>query len=321
MSRDGEPQDPWFEKFNAQRDAMDKKLADSYRQLEDHLLAMDKQSASINAKLNAMFDDIDAKLQKLLHQSHRSKSRSSRSSCSKHGGKHERHRHPHPQEHGANHQHHLDSLCERKKPIPCKDESHIHIENKSDTPHELSEDILLSNNLTSTPLVLYFSLLGCSDNDDVLSMEMRDSTICEMSESTICESEWFHFEGISDTPRETRVVVDRSSEAISISHNLPSTSNVSSHVSIGSMDEKTPTLDKMYMVYTHDDTTPCLQDDEHAGHMELPTSTTPISKECDYKGNNIGVDDAMIPLVDMNMLSYECFTNACNILPLRQPKC
>jgi hypothetical protein len=61
-------------------------------------------------------------------------------------------------------------------------------------------------------------LLGCSDNDDVLSMEMRDSTICEMSESTICEmsesticeSECLHFEGTSDTPSETRVVVDRS---------------------------------------------------------------------------------------------------------------
>jgi hypothetical protein len=51
----------------------------------------------------------------------------------------------------------------------------------------LSEDILLSNNLTSTPLVFSSSLLGYSDNDNVLSMEMRDSTTCEMSESTICE--------------------------------------------------------------------------------------------------------------------------------------
>jgi hypothetical protein len=41
----------------------------------------------------------------------------------------------------------------------------------------LSEDILFSNNLTSTPLVLSSFLLGCSDNDDVHSMEMRDSTI------------------------------------------------------------------------------------------------------------------------------------------------
>jgi hypothetical protein len=51
----------------------------------------------------------------------------------------------------------------------------------------LSEDILLSNNLNSTPLVLSSSLLGCANNDDVLSMEMRDSTICEMSDYTICD--------------------------------------------------------------------------------------------------------------------------------------
>jgi hypothetical protein len=155
-------------------------------------------------------------------------------------GHHERHQQPHPQEYGANHQQHLDSLCERKKPIPRKDESHIHIESKSDTPHKLSEDILLSNNLTSTPLVLSSSLLGCADNDDVLSMEMRDSTICEISDSTICEisesticgSECFHFEGMSDTPSETRMVVDRSSETILISNNLPSTSSVFSHDAI-----------------------------------------------------------------------------------------
>jgi hypothetical protein len=33
------------------------------QQLDDHHLAMDKQSASINAKLTALFDDFDAKLQ------------------------------------------------------------------------------------------------------------------------------------------------------------------------------------------------------------------------------------------------------------------
>jgi hypothetical protein len=135
-------------------------------------------------------------------------------------------------------------------------------------------------------------------------METRDSTICEMSESTICESECFHFEGTSDTPSETRVVVDMSSEAISISNNLPSTSNVFSHVVIDSMDEVTPTLEKMYMVHTLDNNTPCLEDDEHVGHIELPTSTTPTSKEYDHKGNNIGVGDAMSPLVNMNMLCY-----------------
>jgi hypothetical protein len=80
------------------------------------------------------------------------------------------------------------------------------------------------------------------------------------------------------------------------------------------MDDETITLDKMYMVHTHDDTTPCLQDDEHVSHMELHTSTTPSSKECDYKGNNIGVGDAIFP---MKMLSYECFNLspiACNML-------
>jgi hypothetical protein len=121
---------------------------------------------------------------------------------------------------------------------------------------------------------------------------------------------------MSGTPSETRVVVDRSSEAISISNNLPSTLSVFSHVAIDSMVDKTPILEKMYMVH-HDDTTPCLEDDEHVGQMELTTSTTPTSKECDYKGNNIGVGDTMIPLVDMNMLSYEYFTLssiACNML-------
>jgi hypothetical protein len=90
-------------------------------------------------------------------------------------------------------------------------------------------------------------------------MEMRDSTICvmsepticEMSESTICESECFHLEGMMDTSSVTRLVVDRSSEAISIFNNLPSTSSVSSHVAIGSMDEETLILEKMYMVHTH----------------------------------------------------------------------
>jgi hypothetical protein len=122
---------------------------------------------------------------------------------------------------------------------------------------------------------------------------------------------------MGDTPSETRVVVDRSSEAISISNNLPSISSVFSHVAIDSMDDETPILEKMYMVHTLDDNTPCLEDDEHVGHIEFPTSSTPTSKECDDKGNTIGVGDAMIPLVDMNMLSYECFTLApiaCNML-------
>jgi hypothetical protein len=104
--------------------------------------------------------------------------------------------------------------------------------------------------------------------------EMSESTICEMSASTICESECFHFEGMNDTPSETKVVVDRSSEAISISNNLPSILSVFSHVAIDSMDEATSTLEKMYMVHTLDDNTPCLEDDEHVSDIELPTSTT-----------------------------------------------
>jgi hypothetical protein len=132
--------------------------------------------------------------------------------------------------------------------------------------------------------------------------EISESSICEMSESTICESECFHFESMSDTPSETRVVVDRSSEAISISNNLPSTLSVFSHVAIDPMDDESPTLETMYMVHTLDDITPCLEDDEHVGHMALHTSITPTSMECGNKGNNIGVGDAMIP---MKMLTYE----------------
>ena len=58
----------------------------------------------------------------------------------------------------------------------------------------------------------------------------------EMSNSTIHEIECFQWEGMSDTPSELRVVVDRSSETISISNNLPSTSSVFSCVVLGSME-------------------------------------------------------------------------------------
>nr|XP_051205541.1 uncharacterized protein LOC127319602 [Lolium perenne] len=180
-----------------------------------------------------------------------------------------------------------------------------HLESKSDIPHESSEDVLISNNLTSTPLVLSSSLLGCSDIDDAIAMEMRDSTICEMSASTICEIESHHLEDMSDTPSEMRVVVDRSFEAIFNSNILPSTSSVFPCVSLGSMDDETPIMEKMYMVHEDDDITPCLLlEDEHGGHIEPTTSTTPTSYERDYKGTYMGVDDAMIPLVDM--MTYEC---------------
>jgi hypothetical protein len=113
MSRDGEPQDPWLENFNARRaamdkkfDAMDKKHADSYQKLVNHGLAMDKQSASINAKLTAKMEELNATMEQFMssfdnvkRQCHRSRSHSSRSSSrSNHGSHHERHRQPYPQE-------------------------------------------------------------------------------------------------------------------------------------------------------------------------------------------------------------------------------
>ncbi|KAK1601998.1 hypothetical protein QYE76_027103 [Lolium multiflorum] len=119
---------------------------------------------------------------------------------------------------------------------------------------------------------------GCSDIDDAIDMEMRDSTICEMSDSTICEMsestihelECLHLEDMSDAP--------------------------------SSMDDETPIMEKMYMVHEDDDITPCLLlEDEHGGHIEPTSSTTPTSYERDYKGTYMGVDDAMIPLVDMKI--------------------
>nr|XP_051207592.1 uncharacterized protein LOC127323515 [Lolium perenne]XP_051207627.1 uncharacterized protein LOC127323551 [Lolium perenne] len=210
-----------------------------------------------------------------------------------------------------------------------------HLESKRDTHHESSEDVSISNNLTSTPLVLSSSLLGCSDIDDAIAMEMRDSTICEMSDSTICEmsdsticelDECLHFESMSDTPSEMRVVVDRSCEATSNSNNLPSTSSVFPCVLLGPMDDETPIMEKMYMVHEDDDITPCLIEDEHGGHIEPTSSTTPTSYERDYKGTYMGVDDAMIPLVDMkidecmhdledtNAMSYASFIFPCDAL-------
>ena len=62
--------------------------------------------------------------------------------------------------------------------------------------------------------------------------------------------------------------------------------------------------------------------------MKAPTTTTPTSHERYYKGNNIGVDDAMIPLVDMMTcddmhamddtfdVTYARFIFPCDALPL-----
>ncbi|KAK1612391.1 hypothetical protein QYE76_036064 [Lolium multiflorum] len=101
-----------------------------------------------------------------------------------------------------------------------------HLERKSDTPHELS----------------------CSDIDDVIAMEMRDSTICEMSDSTICEMRDSTICEMSDS-------------------------------TICTMDDEFPIMEKMYMVHEDDAITPCLIEDEHGGHMEPTSSTTPTLQE------------------------------------------
>ena len=72
----------------------------------------------------------------------------------------------------------------------------------------------------------------------------------ELSDSTICEFECFLLEGMSDTPSEMRVVVDRSCETISISNNLPSTSSVLSTCVLGSMDDETPSDAARHSVLT-----------------------------------------------------------------------
>ena len=113
----------------------------------------------------------------------------------------------------------------------------------------------------------------------------------EMSDSTLGEIECFHFEGMSDTPSELRVVVDRSSETIVIFNNLPSTSSVFSYVVLGSMDEDTPSheammprMEKMYMV----DATPWIHQEDEVVHKEATTSTTHTSYERYEQGNNKG---------------------------------
>jgi hypothetical protein len=93
-----------------------------------------------------------------------------------------------------------------------------------------------------------------------------------------------------------------------------------------SLDMMVPQMEKMYME-DEDDATPWIHQDGEVGHMEAPTSTTPTSHERDYKGNNIGVDDAMIPLVDMMTcddvhamddtfdITYDSFIFPCDDLP------
>ncbi|KAK1628337.1 hypothetical protein QYE76_002652 [Lolium multiflorum] len=139
----------------------------------------------------------------------------------------------------------------------------------------------------------------------------HESHLAHLSESAselsdfhpICEFECFHLEDMSDTQSELREVDDRSMEDIAFANTLTSPSFVSSYVALGSTEDEFPLMETMYMVHEDDDISPCLLQDGHVDHMDPPTSTTPTSHESAFKGNNIGVDDAMIPLVDM--MTYE----------------
>jgi hypothetical protein len=76
--------------FNARRAAMDKKLADSYRPLDDHNLP--KKIYDLRLAMKKWFDEL---AQLINTQRHCSKSHSSRSSSrSNHGGNHECNRQP-----------------------------------------------------------------------------------------------------------------------------------------------------------------------------------------------------------------------------------
>ena len=130
----------------------------------------------------------------------------------------------------------------------------------------------------------------------------------EMSDSTSFEFECFHFEGMSDTPSEMRVVVNRANETILHSNDLPSTSSVFSYDVLGALADDEPSLEMM--------------EDDEVVHKEATTTTTPTSHEKHNKGN-IGVDDAMIPLVDMmncvddeNDLLHAMVDFPCDTLPL-----
>ncbi|KAK1681436.1 hypothetical protein QYE76_042284 [Lolium multiflorum] len=153
--------------------------------------------------------------------------------------------------------------------------------------------ICLNDELVPTP---------CEHESHLAHLSESDSELSDFH--PICEFECFHLEDMSDTQSELREVDDRSMEDIAFANTLTSPSFVSSYVAIGSMEDEFPIMEKMYMVHEDDDITPCLQEVKDVDHMDPTTSTTPTSNESDYKGNNIGVDDAMIPLVDM--MTYEC---------------
>ncbi|KAK1648828.1 hypothetical protein QYE76_066633 [Lolium multiflorum] len=155
-----------------------------------------------------------------------------------------------------------------------------------------------------TPICLNDEMvpIPCEHESHLAHLSESDS---ELSDShPICEYECFHLEDMSDTQSELREVDDRSTEDIAFANTLTSPSFVSSYVAIGSMEDEFPIMEKMYMVHEDDDITPCLQEVKDVDHMDPTTSTTPTSNESDYKGTYMGVDDAMIPLVDM--MTYEC---------------
>ncbi|KAK1681471.1 hypothetical protein QYE76_042319 [Lolium multiflorum] len=154
---------------------------------------------------------------------------------------------------------------------------------------------------TPTCLIDELVPIPCEHESHLAHLSESDS---ELSDShPICEIECFHLEDMSDTQSELREVDDRSMEDIAFANTLTSPSFVSSYVAIGSMEDEFPIMEKMYMVHEDDDITPCLQEVKDVDHMDPTTSTTPTSNESDYKGTYMGVDDAMIPLVDM--MTYE----------------
>ncbi|KAK1628073.1 hypothetical protein QYE76_002388 [Lolium multiflorum] len=153
--------------------------------------------------------------------------------------------------------------------------------------------ICLNDELVPTP---------CEHESHLAHLSESDSELSDFH--PICEFECFHLEDMSDTQSELREVDDRSMEDIAFANTLTSPSFVSSYVAIGSMEDEFPIMEKMYMVHEDDDITPCLQEVKDVDHMDPTTSTTPTSNESDYKGTYMGVDDAMIPLVDM--MTYEC---------------
>ncbi|KAK1601970.1 hypothetical protein QYE76_027075 [Lolium multiflorum] len=155
-----------------------------------------------------------------------------------------------------------------------------------------------------TPTCLIDELVPtpCEHESHLAHLSESDSELSDFH--PICEFECFHLEDMSDTQSETREVDDRSMEDTAFANTLTSPSFVSSYVALGSTEDEFPLMEKMYMVHEDDDISPCLLRDGHVDHMDPPTSTTPTSNESASKGNNIGVDDAMIPLVDM--MPLEC---------------